>query len=115
MNEMSVQECRLENEKRWSDINLKVKEVVDANEVMLQRLNKQEKLIDDIQQLSTSVAILANNMKSLLEEQQRQNIRLEELERRPARRWDSIVDKILMVIVGALLGFILIKLGLPPA
>ena len=32
---------------------------------------------------------------------------------KPAKRWDSIVDKALMVIVAALVGALLIKLGLP--
>ena len=49
-------------------------------------------------------------MKSMLEEQQRQNQRLEELERKPGRRRESIIDKILMTLVGAILAFILIKI-----
>lgn len=35
-----------------------------------------------------------------------------ELKQKPAKRWESIVDKVLMTIVAALLGFILFKLGL---
>lgn len=115
MPEIDLQTCRLESEKRWSDLAVRMKAIEDANEVMFQRLNKQAALMEDIQELSTSVSILANNMKSMLEEQQRQNRRLEELEKKPARRWESIVDKILMTVIGALLAFILIKLGLPAA
>ena len=115
MSELDLQTCRLESEKRWSDLAVRIKAIEDANDVMFQRLNKQAALMEDIQELSTSVSILANNMKSMLEEQQRQNRRLEELEKKPARRWESIVDKILMTVIGALLAFILLKLGLPPA
>lgn len=115
MPEIDLQTCRLESEKRWSDLAVRMKAIEDTNEVMFQRLNKQAALMEDIQELSTSVSILANNMKSMLEEQQRQNRRLEELEKKPARRWESIVDKILMTVIGALLAFILIKLGLPAA
>lgn len=111
---MDLATCRLESEKRWSALEVRMKELEDTNDVMFQRLNKQAGLIEDIQELSTSVSILANNMKSMLEEQQRQNKRLEELEKKPAKRWDSIVDKILMLIIGALVGYVLIKLGLQP-
>lgn len=115
MAEIDLQTCRLESEKRWSDLAVRMQSLEDANNVMFQRLNKQAALMEDIQELSTSVSILANNMKSMLEEQQRQTRRLEELEKKPARRWDSIVDKILMTVIGALLAFVLLKLGLPPA
>lgn len=114
MAEMDLQTCRLESEKRWSDLAVRMKALEDTNDIMFQRLNKQAGLLEDIQELSTSVSILANNMKSMLEEQQRQNKRLEELEKKPAKRWDAIVDKILMLVIGALLGYILIKLGLQP-
>ena len=39
--------------------------------------------------------------------------RLSDIERKPAKRWESIVDKVLMVIVGAIVGAILVKMGLP--
>ena len=111
---MDLNVCRLESEKRWSALEVRMKELEDTNDVMFQRLNKQAGLIEDIQELSSSVSVLANNMKSMLEEQQRQNKRLEELEKKPAKRWDAVVDKALMLLVGALLGYILIKLGLQP-
>ena len=79
---MELQEYRLENEKRWADFSVRMKAIEDDNEVIYQRLNKQSALVQDIQQLSSSVAVLANNMKSLLDEQQRQNKRLEELEKK---------------------------------
>lgn len=39
--------------------------------------------------------------------------RLSDIERKPAKRWESIVDKVLMVIVGAIVGAVLVKMGLP--
>ena len=112
---MELQEYRLENEKRWADFSVRMKAIEDDNEVIYQRLNKQAALVEDIQQLSSSVAILANNMKSMLEEQQRQNKRLEELEKKPAKRWDAVVDKIVMTVLGALIAFALLQAGLTPS
>ena len=82
---MDLQEYRLENEKRWADFSVRLKAIEDENEVIYQRLNKQSALVQDIQQLSSSVAVLANNMKSMLDEQQRQNKRLYELEKKPVK------------------------------
>ena len=110
---MDVDKCRLESEKRWSDVNMKIQKLQDEVKVMDARLNKQAAMVADIQQLSTSVSILANNMKSMLEEQQKQGNRIHTLEQKPAKRWDAVVDKIIMVVVGALAAALLIKLGLP--
>lgn len=110
---MELQEYRLENEKRWADFSVRMKAIEDDNEVIYQRLNKQSALVQDIQELSSSVAVLANNMKSMLDEQQRQNKRLEELEKKPVKRWDAVIDKIVMTVLGALIAFVLLKAGLP--
>lgn len=110
---MDIDKCRLESEHRWSDINLKIQKIKDDIEVMKTRLDTQAAMVEDIQQLSTSVSILANNMKSMLDEQQKQNTRLQNLEMKPAKRWDSAVDKIINLVVAALVGALLIKLGLP--
>ena len=52
-------------------------------------------------------------MQQMLEEQRSQNKRLQALEMKPVKRWDSAVDKIISVITAALVGALLIKLGLP--
>lgn len=112
---MELQEYRLENEKRWADFSVRMKAIEDDNEVIYQRLNKQAALVQDIQQLSSSVAVLANNMKSMLDEQQRQNKRLEELEKKPVKRWDAVIDKIVMTVLGALIAYVLLQVGLTPS
>lgn len=112
---MDLQEYRLENEKRWADFSVRMKAIEDDNEVIYQRLNKQSALVQDIQELSSSVAVLANNMKSMLDEQQRQNNRLEELEKKPVKRWDAVIDKIVMTVLGALIAFVLLQVGLTPS
>lgn len=112
---MELQEYRLENEKRWADFSVRMKAIEDDNDVIYQRLNKQAALVEDIQQLSSSVAILANNMKSMLEEQQRQNQRLEDLEKKPVKRWDAVIDKIVMTVLGALIAYVLLQVGLTPS
>ena len=41
------------------------------------------------------------------------NSSLNELKSKPGKRWDNIVEKVILLVVTALVGFLLIRLGLP--
>lgn len=109
---MEIEKCRLESERRWSEQAVEIQHIKDEIDTMTARLNKQAAMVEDIQSLSQSVALLANNMDAMLKEQQRQNERLQSLEQKPIKRWDSILDTIVKVILTAALGVILMKIGL---
>lgn len=110
---MDVTECKLESEKKWTDMRIKIQHIEDEVDTLRKDLNKQAKLVENIQELSNSVALLANNVKTMLEEQQKQDERITLIEQKPIKRYDSVVDKVIMLIVAALVGALLIKLGLP--
>lgn len=109
---MTLEECKLASEKRWAELEVKVQKLVDADKMTQARLNKLAIVVEDIQELNVSVAKLADNMQQMLSAQREQNERLKILESKPAKRWEAVVDKILMVIVGALMGLVLLKLGI---
>lgn len=94
-------------------MRLKIQHIEDEVDTLRKDLNKQAKLVENIQELSNSVALLANNVKTMLEEQQKQDERITLIEQKPIKRYDSVVDKVIMLIVAALVGALLIKLGLP--
>ena len=108
----NFEQCQLKSEKRWNEIALDIQKIKDEMDVFTQRLNKQAKMVEDIQSLSQSVALLASNMDAMLREQQAQNARLQSLEQKPAKRFDSIIDTVIKVILTAALGVILVKVGL---
>ena len=108
----SFEQCQLKSEKRWHEISLEIQKIKDDQEVMVARLNKQAAMVEDIQSLSQSVALLASNMDAMLKEQRAQNNRLATLEQKPVKRFDSIVDTFIKVLLTAALGVILVKLGL---
>lgn len=110
---MDIDKCRLESEHRWSEVNVKFQKIQDDISVINNRLNKQASMVEDIQQLGTSVSILANNMKAMLDEQQKQNARIQTLEQKPAKRWDMIVDKIILLAVAGVMAYVLTQVGLP--
>lgn len=108
----NFEQCQLKSEKRWQEMALEIQKIKDEQEVMTVRLNKQAAMVEDIQSLSQSVALLASNMDAMLKEQQAQNSRIRTLEDKPAKRWDNILDTVIKVILTAALGVILVKVGL---
>ena len=115
-----ILQCRLNSDKRFNDIELdlqKVKDDVDNIiksdlKTMEARLNKQAQMVGDIQQLSFNDASLSQNMKSMLDEIKAQNDRLNNLEKKPMKRWDNILDTIIKLAVTAVIGIIFVKIGL---
>lgn len=108
----SFEQCQLKSEKRWHEIGIEIQKIKDDQETMTARLNKQAAMVEDIQSLSQSVALLASNMDAMLKEQRAQSSRLANLEQKPVKRFDSIVDTIIKVVLTAALGVILVKIGL---
>lgn len=108
----TFEKCQLHSEQRWHEISLEIQKIKDEQEVMTARLNKQAAMVEDIQSLSQSVALLASNMDAMLKEQQAQNRRLSTLEEKPVKRFDNIIDTIIKVVLTAAIGVILVKIGL---
>lgn len=95
--------------KRMEEANQRI---VDENKRQNERLKTIDGRLDKIQELIISIQQIATNVKSLTEEMQRQGGRLEALEAKPGKRWEAIVDKVLMLIVGGVVGYVLLKLGI---
>lgn len=75
------------------------------------RIKKAEDTINEIRNLNVSVAKMAANMDSMLEEQKKQSDRLEKLELIPSQNWQSLVRSILTGVVGILIGYIFTHIG----
>lgn len=108
----SFEKCQLKSEQRWHEMSLDIQKIKDEQEVLVARLNKQAAMVEDIQSLSQSVALLASNMDAMLKEQQAQNRRLSTLEERPRKRFDDIIDTIIKIVITAAMGVLLVKIGL---
>ena len=80
---------------------------IDAeNERQNKRLSDLESTVKEIGKLTTSVEKMAVSMNGMVEEQKRQGARLDEIEKKPAKRWDTVISAILTGIVGILIGLI---------
>lgn len=76
------------------------------------RINTLETNVKDISSLTTSVASLAKSVEQMAKAQEKQGQRLEALEQKPAKKWESFVDKVVWAVSAALIAFILAYLGL---
>ena len=77
-----------------------------------QRIADLEGKVEDISDLTSSVASLAKSVEQMAKAQEKQGKRLEALEQKPAKKWESFVDKVIWSLAAALIAFILSYLGL---
>lgn len=76
------------------------------------RIKKLETEHETLHSLATSVAVMAEQMKSINTKVGVLTDKVDEIEQKPAKRWETIVSCVITGFVGALLGFALSRLGL---
>lgn len=76
------------------------------------RIKKLESENNVLHQLATSVAVMAEQLKTMNTKVGTLTEKVETIEERPAKRWDAVVTTCISILVGALLGFALSRIGL---
>lgn len=94
------------------ELGLKLQETTDRSMRNEGRIKKLETEHEVLQKLATSVAVMTEQMKTMNNNVSVLSSKVDKLEEKPAKRWEGLVDKIIMGIAAAILGFILAKLGL---
>ena len=74
------------------------------------RLENVEGDVKSFQQIAVSVEKLALTMQGMLEEQKSQGARLDKIEHQPADRWNKLIEKVLELIIAAVIGYGLAKI-----
>ena len=76
------------------------------------RIKKLEGEHETLQQLATSVAVMAEQMKTMNSNVNSLACKVEHLEEKPGKRWDAIVDKVIWAALAAVIAFVLGRIGL---
>lgn len=76
------------------------------------RLNDIEKRQDNLDALAKSVALVAQEQEHIKTDVQKIDANVQTLMDKPGKRWDSLVEKVVVGIVGVLIGYLGFKLGL---
>ena len=79
---------------------------------LLRRVDEIEKRQQDMQELINSVGLLAQRMGTVEGNVKEMRGDLRSLMEKPGKRWDSVVEKTLLVVVGAVVAWILSQLGI---
>lgn len=84
----------------------RMKNVDDENNRQNHRIDDLEAEVKQISELVASVKVLAVNIETMSKELSKQGERLEKIEEKPSKRWDSVITGIITGIIGLLIGLI---------
>ena len=90
-----------------NEFNLATKRIDEENKRQNERLQSLETNYAIVNQLSIHMERLASNMEAMAKELARQGTKLDDLEMKPAKRWDLIVTSIITGLAGAFIGLLL--------
>lgn len=76
------------------------------------RLEIVEKRQEEIGELVTSMATMAQRQETMERDVGEIKVKIDAIAAKPGKRWDAIVDKVLLGIVAALVAYALAQLGL---
>lgn len=91
---------------------LRLQETTDRSVRNEGRIKKLEAEQGALRDLTTSVAIMAEQLKTMSNSVDTLADKVDTLEDKPAKRWDGLVDKAILVVATAIITFFLARLGL---
>ena len=94
------------------EIEHRLTTVEDRSKSNQYRIDEMEKRQADIEELVGTVKVLATRQETVESDVKEIKSDVKELTNKPGKRWDSIIEKAIGVIVAALIGFLLARIGL---
>ena len=87
-------------------------EVEERSKSKTHRIDKFEKQQSEFVELVSSVKVLAEREQNVENDVKEIKSDVKSLASKPGKRWDSLVDKIIVTVAAAVVGFILAKIGM---
>ncbi len=95
----------LEHEKRLTEVESRAKSNT-------RRIDEVEKKQEDFGELIGTVKLLADREKRVEDDVSEIKDDVKEMKDKPRKRWDGLVDKLILTIASIIVGFILAKMGI---
>lgn len=92
-------------------IEHRLTEVEDRSKSNQHRIDELEKRQDNLDDLVGTVKVLADREERVETDVKEIKDDVKLLTNKPAKRWDSLVDKVIITVAAAVVGFILAKIG----
>ena len=77
-----------------------------------QRIEAMETRQKDMEDLVASVAVLAQRMGTVEKNVSEMSVNIRTIMEKPGKRWDSVIEKTLLVVVGAVVAWLLAQAGI---
>lgn len=94
------------------DIEHRLTEVEGRSKSNTHRLDELERRQDNLDDLVSTVKVLAVREEAVENDVKEIKADVKSLTSKPGQRWDSLMDKIIWAVAGAVLAFVLAKIGL---
>lgn len=105
-------EQALQFERELKDLSSRLAAAEEQHKTLFNRLDRQEKMVDTVHKLALSVSELANKLGTVQDKVDGLCEDVEEIKEKPGKRWDGLVEKIIFTSAGALVAFMLAKMGI---
>lgn len=76
------------------------------------RIDKLEKDTEVLNRLATSMEVMAERQERVADTVDKLDQKVTDLESKPGKRWDDMVDKVVWLVLSALIGYALAKIGI---
>ena len=94
------------------DYEHRLTEVEDRSKSNTKRLDDMEKRQDNLDDLVGTVKVLADREERIESDVREIKTDLKEVTNKPAKRWDNLVTQVIGILIAAVVGFLLAKIGL---
>lgn len=94
------------------DHERRLTEVEERSKSNTHRLENVEKRQDDLDELVSTVKVLAVREENVENDVKEIKKDVKSITNKPAKRWDSLVNQVIIAIVAAIVGFVLAHFGL---
>lgn len=94
------------------DIEHRLTEIEERSKSNTHRLDKVEERQDNLEELTSTVKVLVVKEENVEKNVEEIKTDIKTLTDKPAKRWDSMIDKAISTLIGGLIGYFLVKLGL---
>lgn len=84
-----------------------IAKIDERSQSNMRRLDEQEKRIDNIEELTSSVKVLATREERVESDVKEIKTDVKKLAERPAKRWESLVDKVVAALAGAFVAWLI--------
>lgn len=96
-----------------NEVSEKLIEVDQRSKSNKHRLDKMEERQDNLEQLTNAFSVMQKEQEYIKDDIGEIKTDVKSLAEKPAKRWESVVERIITVVVGAVAGYLLSGRGLP--